>query len=157
MVYVKRKNRQILHLSIPKIKTKVRIPLTNGECQFYSFEGLCSYKEHIALSFKQATLEERPIVAMHHGCFKSGVLELEPCICGEKLWESLQYFSDHSGILLYLAQDSCCDMRYPDVRNYKAAAQMLTVMEVKTIRLFSSDAEQMRQLQGQGIGVVEAF
>jgi GTP cyclohydrolase II len=157
MVYVKRKTRQLSHLSIPKIKTKVRIPLINGECHFYSFEGLCSYKEHVALSFKQATLEERPLVAMHHGCFKSGALESESCICGDKLWESIQYFNNNSGILLYLAQDSCCDMLYPDVRNYKAAAQMLTIMDVKTIRLLSSNAEQVRQLQEQGIEVVEAF
>src|SRR3990167_2421732 len=107
MVYVKRKTRQTLRLSIPKIKTKVRIPLASGECHFYSFEGLCSYKEHIALSFKKATLTENPLVAMHYGCFKSAMLELEPCACGDKLWETIHYLSDHSGILLYLGQDGC--------------------------------------------------
>ncbi len=155
MVYVKRKTRQTLNLSMPKIKTKVRIPLANGECQFYSFEGLYSYKEHIALSFRHAFLEEKPIVAMHHGCFKSGALELESCICGDKLWESIQYLSDNGGILLYLGRDGCCDMKYPDVRNYKPAAQMLILMGVKTIGLLSSDAEQVCQLQEQGIRVVE--
>lgn len=154
MVYVKRKTRQTLRLSIPKIKTKVRIPLASGECHFYSFEGLCSYKEHIALSFKQATLEDNPMVAMHHGCFRSDALELTPCACGDKLWEAIQYLSDNSGILLYLGQEGCYNREYPNLCNYKPAAQMLTMMEVKTIRLLSSDRDQIRQLQEQGIGVV---
>ncbi len=155
MVYVKRKTRQALRLSIPKIKTKVRIPLASGECHFYSFEGLCSYKEHIALSFKKATLAENPMVAMHYGCFKSTVWELEPCACGDKLWESIHYLSDNSGILLYLGQDGCDVAGYNEPHSYKAAAQMLTIMEVKRIRLLSSNAEQIRQLQEQGIAVVE--
>lgn len=149
MVYVKRKNRQTLRLSIPKIKTKVRIPLASGECHFYSFEGLCSYKEHIALSFKKATLEEKPMVFMHYGCFKSDALA--SCACDDKLWEAIQYFSDNSGILLYLGQDDC---EQPDLRNYKSAAQMLTIIEVKTIKLLSSTAEQVRQLREQGIEVL---
>ncbi|MCD6045166.1 MAG: cyclohydrolase [Gammaproteobacteria bacterium] len=149
MVYVKRKNRQTLRLSIPRIKTKVRIPLASGECHFYSFEGLCSYKEHIALSFKKATLEERPMVFMHSSCFKSD--GLEPCACGDKLWEAIQYFSDNSGILLYLGQDDCEE---PSLRNYKPAAQMLTLIEVKTIRLLSSTAEQVLQLREQGIEIL---
>lgn len=154
MVYVKRQTRQTLRLSSPKIKTKVRIPLADGECQFYRFEGLCSYKEHIALSFKKAIQEKMPLVAIHYGCLRSNVLELEPCACGETLWKSIHYLSHNSGILLYVGQDSC-ENDQPHLRNYKSVAQMLAVMEVKIIRLLSSNIEQIRQLQEQGIEVVE--
>ncbi len=152
MVYVKRKTRQTLHLPAPKIKTKVRIPLESGDCYFYSFEGLCSYKEHIALAFKKAVFEDKPMIGIHCGCLRNAI-ESEHFACSDKLWQTIHYFSENSGILLYLGQTGCDKEDYNELRSYKVAAQMLKTMGIKSIHLFSYDPEQVRQLQEWGIEV----
>lgn len=153
MVYVKRRTKQIGHLSVPEIKIKVRIPLASGECYFYRFGGLCSYKEHIALSFRKAPMEEKALVAIHYGCFRHNALELKPCSCSTSLWETIQYCSDHHGILLYSGVDCYEEPAQPDSYNYQSVAQMLLLMDIKTVRLFTPDVRQIYLLQEQGIEV----
>ena len=180
MVYVKRKSKQILRVSIPKIRTKVRIPLASGECHFYSFDGLCDHKEHIALAFKEANFQDRPLVRIHSECLTGDVFKSERCDCGDQLWESIQYFSENGGILVYLRQEGRgiglynkldayllqekgCDtfeannkLNFPDdLRNYKVAAQILLTMNVKTIRLLSNNPDKVRQLEEYGIEVMD--
>ena len=182
MVYVKRRGKSLLHLSHPKVRTKVRIPLSSGDCHFYSFEGLCVHKEHIALVFKEAHLQDLPLVRIHSECLTGDVFKSERCDCGDQLWESIHYFSENSGILLYLRQEGRgiglynkldayllqekgCDtfeannqLNFPDdLRNYKAAAQMLTAMEVKSIRLLTNNPDKKRQLEEYGISVADVI
>lgn len=180
MVYVKRKTHQTLRLSHPKIRTKVRIPLASGECHFYSFDGLCDHKEHIALSFKEASREDNPLVRIHSECLTGDVFKSERCDCGDQLWESIHYFSEQGGILIYLRQEgrgiglynkldayllqeNGCDtfeannqLNFPDdLRNYKVAAQILKTMKIKSIRLLSNNPDKFRQLQAHGVDIIE--
>jgi GTP cyclohydrolase II len=180
MVYVKRKTKHTLHLSHPKIRTKVRIPLASGDCHFYSFDGLCDHKEHVALSFKEINSEDKPLVRIHSECLTGDVFKSERCDCGDQLWESIHHFSEQGGILIYLRQEGRgiglynkldayllqekgCDtfeannqLNFPDdLRNYKVAAQMLKTMKVKSIRLLSNNPDKLRQLQEHHIDIVE--
>lgn len=182
MVYVKRKTKHTLRLSHPKVRTRVRIPLASGECHFYSFEGLCDYKEHIALSFKEMKRADNPLVRIHSECLTGDVFKSERCDCGDQLWESIHYFSEHGGILIYLRQEgrgiglynkldayllqekgydtfeANNRLNFPDdLRNYKVAAQILKTLNVPSIRLLSNNPDKIRQLQEQGIHIQEVI
>ncbi len=180
MVYVKRRTTHTLRVLHPKIRSRVRIPLASGECHFYSFEGLCDYKEHIALSFKESHRVDNPLVRIHSECLTGDVFKSERCDCGDQLWESIHHFGEEGGILLYLRQEgrgiglynkldayllqekgsdtfeANNQLNFPnDLRNYKVAAQMLKAMNILSIRLLSNNPDKIRQLEQHGIQVSE--
>ncbi len=180
MVYIHRKTKRGLELTKAGIRTKVKIPLNVGDCHFYSFNGLCDQREHIALVFGEAHLKDIPLVRIHSECLTGDVFRSEKCDCGHQLWESLETLNRSSGILLYLRQEgrgiglyNKLDayllqeqgndtfeanrlLNFPDdLRDYKVAVQMLNLLGVKTIRLLSNNPNKRDQLQQYGLDVMD--
>ena len=165
-------------LNISKVRNKVCIPILKGNCCFYSFNGLCDEKEHVALVFKKAITQKVPLVRIHSECLTGDIFRSSKCDCGDQLRESINKFSKAGGILIYLRQEgrgiglynkldayALQSMGYDtfeannllnfddDLRDYKVAAQMLEALGIRKIKLVSNNPDKLAQLERYGIEV----
>ncbi|MEC8624569.1 MAG: GTP cyclohydrolase II [Bdellovibrionota bacterium] len=163
----------------PEIRNKSKIPTENGDSYFYSFRGLSDGKEHLAIEYGEIG-NSVPLVRLHSECMTGDVFGSNKCDCGEQLNESIKIFSKEGGLLLYLRQEGRGIGLYnkldayflqekgfdtveanqllefeDDLRDYKAAAQMLQAMGVTQIKLVTNNPEKVAQLESYGITVVE--
>jgi len=121
-----------------------------------------------------------PLVRPHSECLTGDVFGSERCDCGPQLREAVERIADEGGFLLYLRQEGRGIGLYAkldayalqdagldtyeanlalghgeDERDYTAAAQMLTAVGVRAIRLLSNNPDKAVQLEGLGIAVEE--
>ena len=165
------------------VRTKVRVPLQLGGAMYesatmVSFDGLCDGREHLAVLFGDPLAKPEPLVRLHSECLTGDVFESARCDCGPQLRESFLLMSQEDGIVLYLRhegrgiglynkldayrlQDVGYDtfeanraLHFPDdLRDYQAAAEMLTGLGVTAIRLLSNNPDKAAQLRAHGIDV----
>lgn len=166
-----------------RIRNYVEIPiLPNGHVgKFFSFDGLASPEEHVAIVM--GPLEhESPLVRVHSECLTGDIFGSHRCDCGAQLNEALERMSEEGGVLLYLRQegrgiglyaklaayrlqDSGLDtfeanrrLSFPDDgRDFTVAAQMLTALGVKRCRLMTNNPEKVEALQAFGLQVDEVI
>ncbi|MGF6822600.1 GTP cyclohydrolase II [Microbacterium sp. ZKA21] len=121
-----------------------------------------------------------PLVRPHSECLTGDVFGSERCDCGPQLREAVERIAGEGGFLLYLRQEGRGIGLYAkldayalqdagldtyeanlalghgeDERDYTAAAQMLTAVGVRAIRLLSNNPDKAVQLEGLGIAVEE--
>jgi GTP cyclohydrolase II len=165
------------------IRAKVTIPVLNTGIigDFFSFNRLCdSPNEHIAIGLGDYQHQSIPLVRLHSECLTGDVFGSKRCDCGEQLKEAIQRITESGGYLLYLRQEGRGIGLYnkldayqlqdqgmdtfeanshlgfqEDARSYASAAEMLTALKVKQIRLLSNNPEKERQLKEAGIQVIE--
>jgi len=139
------------------------------------------HKEHVALTIG-AIDDGRPVlVRVHSECLTGDVLGSSRCDCGEQLNDSLWFLQEQGrGILLYLRQEgrgigltnkisayalqeqgldtveANLALGLPeDVRNYRAAAEMLLDLGVWRARLLTNNPAKVEGLERYGVEVVE--
>ncbi|OWK25500.1 GTP cyclohydrolase [Rhizobium yanglingense] len=167
---------------MPHIRTAAQLPIFIGNGDealgtIYSFEGLSDGKEHFALKLGVPD-EHAPLVRVHSECVTGDVLGSARCDCGPQLQEALLRLSEEGGYLLYLRQEGRGIGLYrkleeyrlqelgqdtyaanralghgDDERDYTAAAQMLTALEITHITLLSNNPDKRSQLVAAGIEV----
>ena len=167
------------------IRNRVTVPIRVGDTtcldiEIVSFAGLPDFGEHIAMVAGDALWETSPLVRVHSECLTGDVFGSLRCDCGPQLRESLQMLSRSGGIVLYLRhegrgiglynkldayalQDLGYDtyeanraLNFPeDMRDYRVAADMLTALGVRSVRLLSNSPDKVRQLVDNGIEVRE--
>lgn len=166
----------------PKIRDVATVPLllVNGAvavAHVYSFSGLCDQNEHIAVKLGDIT-DSCPLVRIHSECLTGDVLGSSRCDCGPQLQESLNLLNDQGGVLLYLRQEGRGIGLYnkirayglqekghdtyeanrllgfpDDARDYAVAAEMLSALGIKKIKLLSNNPDKRIQLEKYGIQV----
>jgi GTP cyclohydrolase II len=161
-----------------EIRRVVTIPMRGGKGSFHTFRGLEDGQEHVAIAFGNWKEQASPLVRIHSECLTGDVFSSGKCDCGEQLNESIDRMQEIGGIVLYLRQEGRGIGLYnkidayelqsqghdtyeanrllglgDDLRDYTVAAQMLTAMDVKSIRLLSNNPDKKGQLQKLGIDV----
>lgn len=153
------------------------------EAELLSFNGLKTEKEHVALIFKSADINQTaPIVRMHSECLTGDVFHSSRCDCGEQLDETINKMAIEGGVLLYLRQEGRGIGLYnkidayrlqseglntyeannhlgfaDDLRDFEEAAQMLKALGVNQIRLVTNNPKKIRELKEHGIEIQEVI
>ncbi|QMV14358.1 GTP cyclohydrolase II [Vibrio spartinae] len=151
------------------------------DAEILSFNGLNTEKEHVALIFKSADLnQEIPLVRMHSECLTGDVFHSSRCDCGEQLEETITKMGELGGIILYLRQEGRGIGLYnkidayrlqsqglntyeanrelgfdDDLREFSEAAQMLKALNITKIRLVTNNPKKVNDLKTYGIEIVE--
>ncbi|WP_416986617.1 GTP cyclohydrolase II [Streptomyces sp. T028] len=146
--------------------------------ELVTFDGLRDNREHIALVWKSETAT--PLVRIHSECLTGDVFQSARCDCGNQLTETTKLMEEKGGILLYLRQegrgiglynkidayslqdagadtvDANTRLGFPaDGRRYDVAADMLTALGYRDIRLVTNNPEKVYGLNISGIRVVD--
>ncbi|MFA0924633.1 GTP cyclohydrolase II [Xanthomonas fragariae] len=167
-------------VEIASIRARVPIQLSGGvkPANFYTFKNLCEPDEHFAIGLGPDV--RIPLVRFHSECMTGDVFGSERCDCRHQLHEALRRIADDGGYLLYLRQEGRgiglynkldtyllqiegmdtyeANLRLgyeADLRNYKAAAEMLLALGCPRIRLLSNNPDKRKQLEKHGITIVE--
>ena len=167
----------------PRIKDQILLPLPNGiEAALSTFTGLSEFsEENISLSFSsKVKTSNPPLVRIHSSCFTGDIFGSLRCDCGLQLRASIEKLSLEGGILVYLKQegrgigllnkitayalqDNGIDTYQAnrilgfkdDQRDYKAAAQILKLLETLQVRLLTNNPLKAKELKLHGIEVIE--
>lgn len=170
--------------SAPRLRTVAQLPLAladgrEAQAEIHSFDGLRDGKEHFALKLGRP-VSDRPLVRLHSECVTGDVFGSARCDCGPQLQEAIRRLHEQGGYLLYLRQEGRGIGLYAkldayrlqelgldtyganralghrdDERDYGAAADMLTALGIRRIRLLSNNPDKRAQLEAAGI-VVDA-
>ncbi|WP_339388523.1 GTP cyclohydrolase II [Vibrio caribbeanicus] len=151
------------------------------EAELLSFRGLLTDKEHVAVIFKKADLnQDVPLVRMHSECLTGDVFHSSRCDCGEQLDETIRRMAESGGIILYLRQEGRGIGLYnkidayklqsegmntyeannhlgfgDDLRDFTEAAQMLLALKLDKVRLVTNNPKKIQDLQACGIEISE--
>lgn len=166
--------------SVDRITT-VELPNKWGDFMAHGFLSKNSGEEHIAVSSSNLNPEEPVLVRVHSECLTGDVFGSLRCDCGEQRDEAMKRIAeDSNGILIYLRQEGrgiglnnklkAYKLQEagmdtveanealgfaPDLRDYKAAADMLIELGVKRVRLLTNNPDKVHSLEKYGIEVVD--
>ena len=153
---------------------------TDEPLRVHAFRNLLDGTEHLALV--KHPLPAVPLVRVHSECLTGEALGSLRCDCGAQLQESMRlvsesdggvviYLRNHEGrgiglankIMAYALQDKGHDTIdantalgfASDARDYTAAAHMLNLLGVTSLRLLSNNPDKAKALIELGIDVVE--
>ena len=156
------------------------LPTRYGAFEMFVYETP-EHKEHVALTLG-AIDDGRPVlVRAHSECLTGDVLGSSRCDCGDQLADSLRFLQQQGrGILLYLRQEgrgigltkkisayalqeqgldtveANLALGLPeDMRDYRAAAEMLLDLGVWRVRLLTNNPAKIEGLERYGVEVVE--
>ena len=162
------------------IRQKVTVPVLGGVGSFISFRNLADKGEHVALVFEGKANSKPPLVRVHSECLTGGVFFSGKCDCGEQLKEAMTKLQHEVRVLIYLRQEGQGIGLYNkldayalqvegydtyesnrmlgfnnELRNCEVAAQMLSALGHKCIRLLSNNPDKAGQLEKAGVTVTE--
>lgn len=159
-----------------------RLPTPHGEFRAYGYRSAADGVEHIALVAGDLTKTggEDVLVRVHSECLTGDVFGSQRCDCGTQLEASLERVQrEGRGVVLYLrghegrgiglmsklrayelqergrdTLDANLELGLPaDARDYAAAAQMLTDLGVRSLRLMTNNPEKTAALTRYGLRV----
>jgi 3,4-dihydroxy 2-butanone 4-phosphate synthase / GTP cyclohydrolase II len=167
-------------MSATRRVAQASLPTRYGTFEMFVYDTP-EHKEHVALTIG-AIDDGRPVVVrVHSECLTGDVLGSSRCDCGEQLNDSLRFLQEQGrGILLYLRQEgrgigltnkisayalqeqgldtveANLALGLPeDMRNYRAAAEMLLDLGVWRARLLTNNPAKVEGLECYGVEVVE--
>ncbi|WP_392563887.1 GTP cyclohydrolase II [Orbus wheelerorum] len=160
---------------------QAKLPTPWGEFTIVGFEELATGKDHVAMVFGDITKQQSVLTRVHSECLTGDALFSLRCDCGFQLEAALKHIAQAgSGILLYhrqegrnigllnkirayALQDTGLDTVQAnhqlgfaaDERDFTICADMLTLLDVKVIRLLTNNPEKIRVLEQAGIKITE--
>ncbi|WP_392553450.1 GTP cyclohydrolase II [Orbus wheelerorum] len=160
---------------------QAKLPTPWGEFTIVGFEELATGKDHVAMVFGDIAKQQSVLTRVHSECLTGDALFSLRCDCGFQLEAALKQIAQAgSGILLYhrqegrnigllnkirayALQDTGLDTVQAnhqlgfaaDERDFTICADMLTLLDVKVIRLLTNNPEKIRVLAQAGIKITE--
>ena len=158
-----------------------KLPTEYGEFDIHVFKNVLSRETHVALVRGEIGNGENVLTRVHSACLTGDLFHSARCDCGRQLHQALQRIVDEGrGVLLYLdqegrgiglankirayaLQDQGVDtveanerLGFPaDIRDYRAALQILRQLGVKSMRLLSNNPAKLAGMTGEGLLVNE--
>ncbi|QNP71800.1 GTP cyclohydrolase II [Streptomyces roseirectus] len=163
-------------------RSRVRVPLRFADgygvdAEIVTFHGLADGQEHIAVVLGDPGTRT-PLVRLHSECLTGDVFGSARCDCGPQLREAVERIAETGGVLLYLRQEGRGIGLYnkldayalqdqgldtyeankalglpEDGRDYTAAAQMLTALDISGFDLLSNNPDKAEQLRTLGLTI----
>lgn len=164
----------------PRLSARAKLPTRSGHLIVCAFEGLSDGEEHIAIVKGDVMGTDALPTRVHSQCVTGDVFGSLRCDCREQLELSLQHLAElDSGLVLYLRQEGrgigltnkihayalqdggldTVEANHhlgfrDDERDYRAAAEMLRCLGVRSVALMTNNPDKVVQLQALGIVVV---
>jgi 3,4-dihydroxy 2-butanone 4-phosphate synthase / GTP cyclohydrolase II len=159
---------------------RASLPTRYGTFEMFVYDTP-EHKEHMALTIGAIDDGGPVLVRAHSECLTGDVLGSSRCDCGEQLADSLRFLQEEGrGVLLYLRQEgrgiglakkisayalqeqgfdtveANLALGLPeDVRDYRAAAEILLDLGVLRARLLTNNPTKIEGLERYGVEVVE--
>lgn len=152
-----------------------------GTFRSIAFRDRLHGQEHIALALGEMRTRENVLARVHSECVTGDIFGAMRCECGDQLHAALDAIArEGSGVLVYLrghegrgiglvakvrthvlqdeggldTVDSATALGLPvDNRDFSPAAQVLSYLGVRSVRLMSNNSEKIRSLESHGIAV----
>ncbi|TDE75302.1 MULTISPECIES: GTP cyclohydrolase II [Streptococcus] len=159
---------------------KVKLPSAYGDFELRLFEDE-EHREHVLLSKGGLTSDEPLLLRLHSECLTGDVFGSLRCDCGEQLHAAMNQIDKVGrGAILYLRQegrgiglknklkayqlqeegmdtyDANLELGFaPDERDYQIAADILSFLNIKQIKLLTNNPDKLEQLEKSGVEIVE--
>jgi 3,4-dihydroxy 2-butanone 4-phosphate synthase/GTP cyclohydrolase II len=157
-----------------------RMPNAYGEWQAFGYRSLPDGAEHVALVLGDLGDGTDVLTRVHSECLTGDVFGSQRCDCGAQLEAAMTAIAaEGRGVVLYLGghegrgigllsklrayelQDAGADtvdanleLGFPvDARDFSVAAQLLSDLEVKSVRLLTNNPAKVSGLVAHGVGV----
>jgi len=165
----------------PRIVARAKLPSRFGKFTILGVEGRGPAESAVVLVRGNPAASGAPLVRIHSQCLTGDVLCSERCDCRAQLELSLELIGRaRAGLLLYLPQEGrgiglmnklkAYELQdlgrdtveaneelgfSADARDYAFSAAILRKLGVRSVRLLSNNPEKVRQLEENGVRVVE--
>jgi len=165
----------------PRIVARAALPTRHGRFTILGIEGSTPEEVIVVLRRGPAKGHGAPLVRIHSQCLTGDVLASERCDCRAQLEMSLEKIAAApSGLLLYVPQEGrgiglinklrAYELQdggmdtveanetlgfAADSRDYRFSAEVLRLLGARRVRLLSNSPDKVRQLEANGIRVVE--
>jgi 3,4-dihydroxy 2-butanone 4-phosphate synthase/GTP cyclohydrolase II len=169
------------HERIVTREVEARLPTDHGVFRLLAYTNPLTSEPDLALVMGDVTTPEPVLVRLHSECLTGDVFGSRRCDCGDQLHTALRVIAaEGRGVLLYLRQEGrgigllnklrAYDLQehgldtveaneqlgFPaDRRDYRAAAQMLTDLGVRRVRLLTNNPRKRAGLADYGVEVAE--
>lgn len=160
---------------------KAKLPTKWGDFVLYAQPETSDQKEHVGLGMGDLSSEEPLLVRVHSECLTGDAFASLRCDCGPQLDAALQKIADEGrGLVVYLRQEgrgiglfnkikayalqdqgqdtveANINLGFEaDLRTFEAAAELLSALGVKRIRLMTNNPKKVEALIEANIDVVE--
>jgi len=160
--------------------SEANLPTRHGVFRMFVYDTP-EHKEHVALALGAIDDGEPVPVRAHSECLTGDVFGSNRCDCGEQLDHSMRFLQEQGrGVLLYLRQEgrgiglankiSAYALQErgldtveanralglpEDMRDYRAAAEMLLDLGVRRARLLTNNPAKIEGLERHGVEVAE--
>ena len=161
---------------------EARVPTRHGELTAVGYRSLADNRQHLALIMGDLGDGEAVLTRAHSECLTGDVFGSLRCDCGDQLERALARVADEGrGVILYLRghegrgigllhklaayelQDRGMDtveanlsLGLPvDSRDYRAGAEILTDLGVRSVRLMTNNPVKRDGIEGRGVPVLE--
>ncbi|HSK82323.1 MAG TPA: GTP cyclohydrolase II [Rubrobacter sp.] len=167
-------------MSVARRVARATFPTRYGTFEMFVYDTP-EHKEHVALTLGAIDDGGPVLVRAHSECFTGDVLGSSRCDCGEQLADSLRFLQQQGrGVLLYLRQEgrgigltkkisayalqeqgldtveANLALGLPeDMRDYRAAAEILLDLGVWRVRLITNNPAKIEGLEWYGVEVEE--
>ena len=165
-------------MSIKRL-AKAKLPTPWAKFSITAFEDMSNGEEHLAISL--GSLEADPLLRIHSQCLTGDALFSLRCDCGSQLEMALKKIaSEGSGLIIYMAQEGrgiglgnkikAYELQdkglntieaneslgfEADERNYSICGEILSSLDVSSVRLMTNNPSKIEGLIASGIAVTD--